>query len=166
MLRREAGRPVEDSWVKVDDEAPLPEGIAVVVSLARFERDGDLLASRNAALGISVPSKTSPEVLAPHLDRLSLVAIQFPVSKDGRGFTIARALRERYGYKGEIRAIGHILPDQYVHLIRCGVDRVEVSVGTEARWQEALSFYDTAYQQALTDDRPLSLMRRRLNLPK
>ena len=162
----EAGAPTADGWTRVDDDAPLPEGAAALVSLARFERDAGALAGRNAPIGVAVPSTTKPEAIAPHLDRLALVAIQFPVSKDGRGFTIARALRERYGYKGEIRAFGHILPDQYVHLIRCGVDKVEVPEGTETRWQEALRFYDIAYQKAIVGDEPLSLLRRRLDLPR
>ncbi|HLG88559.1 MAG TPA: DUF934 domain-containing protein [Alphaproteobacteria bacterium] len=160
-LLEAAGRAVEDIWTKVDDDAPLPAGPALI-SFARLERDKDLLAARDAPLGIIVSSKTKPEDLAPYLDRASLVAIQFPVSKDGRGFTIARALRERFGYKGEIRAIGHVLPDQYVHLLRVGFSNVEVRDGTESRWREALSFYDVAYQPAITDDHPLSLMRRRL----
>jgi uncharacterized protein (DUF934 family) len=160
-LLEAAGRAVEESWTKIDDEAPLPEGPAIV-SLARLERDKDSLASRNAPLGVLVPSNAKPETLEPFLDRLSVVAIQFPVSKDGRGFTIARALRERLGYAGEIRAVGHILPDQYVHLLRCGFTTVEIRDGTEDRWREALTFYDIAYQPAITDDRPLSLLRRRL----
>ena len=157
-----AGQTVEDIWSTIDDEAPLPEGPALV-TLARLEREGDALAGRNSPLGVVAPSNMKPEAsLAPFLDRLSLVAIEFPVFKDGRGFTIARALRERFGYQGEIRAVGHILPDQYVHLRRCGVTTVEIPDGTESRWREALSFYDIAYQPAITDDRPLSLLRRRL----
>ena len=159
------GRTVEDGWVSVDDEASMPEGPALV-SLARLERDRESLAGRNAPLGVSVPSNTKPEALAEFLDRVSLVAIQFPVFRDGRGFTIARALRERYGYTGEIRAVGHTLPDQYVFLIRCGVTRVEIPEGTETRWQEALGFYDIAYQPAITDDPPLSFLRRRLADPR
>jgi uncharacterized protein (DUF934 family) len=164
-LLEAAGRAVEDPWIKVDDDTPMPEG-AALVSLARLERDREALAGRNAPLGVLVPSNAKPEALADHLDRLSLVAIQFPVFKDGRGFTIARALRERYGYQGEIRAVGHILPDQYVFLLRCGVTVVEIPDGTEARWREALGFYDIAYQPAVTDDPPLSFLRRRLADPR
>ena len=160
-LLEAAGRAVENIWTNVDDDAPLPEGPALI-SFARLERDKDALSGRDAPLGVSVSSKTKAEDLAPYLDRVSLVAIQFPVSKDGRGFTIARTLRERFGYKGELRAIGHILPDQYVHLLRVGMTNVEIPDGTEARWREALGFYDVAYQPAITDDHPLSLLRRRL----
>src|SRR5689334_15878792 len=94
-LLEAAGRAVENIWTNVDDETPLPDGPALI-SFARLERDSDSLAARNAPLGVTVSSKTHAEDLAPYLDRVSLVAIQFPVSKDGRGFTIARALRERY----------------------------------------------------------------------
>ena len=160
-LLEAAGRAAEDIWTKADDEAPLPEGPALI-SLARLQSDEAALAGRSAPLGVIVPSKTKPEELTPYLEKLALVAIEFPVSKDGRGFTIARSLRERFGYKGEIRAVGHILPDQYVHLLRVGVTSVEIKDGTEARWREGLGFYDVAYQPAITDDHPLSLLRRRL----
>jgi uncharacterized protein (DUF934 family) len=163
MALLDAGKSVEDGWAKVEDGEPLPEGQPALVSLARFQSDGEALAGRNAPLGVLLPSNTKPEAIADLLDRVMLVAIQFPVSKDGRGFTIARALRERYRYTGEIRAVGHTLPDQYVHLLRCGFTTVETPEGTNpARWTEALGFYDIAYQPAITDDPPLSLLRRHL----
>ena len=66
-----------------------------------------------------------------------------------------------YGYTGELRATGHILPDQYVFLLRCGFDTVTVPETTDPkRWAEALGQYHIAYQAAITDDKPLSLLRR------
>lgn len=163
MALLEAGRVVPDGWVKVDDEQPLPDGQPALVSLARFQGEGAALAGRNAPLGVLLASDTKPEAIAALLDRVSLVAIQFPVFRDGRGFTIARTLRERYGYQGEIRAVGHTLPDQYVHLLRCGFTTVETPDNKDpVRWTEALALYDIAYQPAVTDDPPLSLLRRRL----
>jgi uncharacterized protein (DUF934 family) len=60
------------------------------------------------------------EDIAPRLDGLGLIEIEFPKFRDGRGFTLARGLRERFGYKGDIRAVGHFLPDQFVALAACG----------------------------------------------
>lgn len=63
---------------------------------------------------------TNLEELAPRLGGLGRVEIEFPKFRDGRGFTLARTLRERFGYKGDIRATGHFLPDQFGALISCG----------------------------------------------
>jgi uncharacterized protein (DUF934 family) len=159
----EAGRLVPDSYLRVEDEAPLPDSAPAIVSFARLERDAASLAGRNAPLGVILPQGLDPETLAPYLDRLALVVVQLPKFKDGRAFTMARTLRERYGYKGEIRATGHILPDQYVLLLRVGVNSVEVADGVDPkRWQEAMGIYHIAYQAALSDDTPLSNFRRRL----
>ena len=152
---------IADGWVEVADDAPLPEGAPAIISLARLTGDAASFAGRNAPLGVSLPSNTRPEAVAGLLDRVSLIAIQFPVFKDGRGFTIARTLRERYGYTGEIRAVGHILPDQYVFLLRCGFTTAAIPDGVDAaRFRQAIGQYDIAYQAAVTDDSPLSLLRR------
>ena len=60
------------------------------------------------------------EEIAPRLGDVARVGIEFPKFRDGRGFTIARTLRERFGYKGDIRAMGHFLPDQFGAMIACG----------------------------------------------
>lgn len=157
----EAGNAVPDSWIKVGDEDALPDSAPALITLDRFQREKDALAGRNAPLGVLLPSDAKPESIADSLDRISLVAIQFPVFKDGRGFTIARTLRERYGYKGEIRAVGHVLIDQHVFLLRCGFTTVEIpEVAKAAEWKQALGQYDIAYQGSMMDDEPLSLFRR------
>ena len=73
-----------------------------------------------APLGVLVPSATPPETLKPWLNTVDLVLVEFPKFRDGRGFSIARALREKYGFKGDIRATGHFLPDQFLFLQQCG----------------------------------------------
>ena len=161
----EKGKLVPDLYARVEDEAPLPDSAPAIVSFARLEKDAGALAGRNAPLGVIVPQGLDPEKLTPYLDRLALVVVQIPKFKDGRAFTMARVLRERYGYTGEIRAAGHILPDQYVLLMRVGVSSVEVAEGADVkRWQEAMDIYHIAYQAALSDDTPLSNFRRRLHI--
>jgi uncharacterized protein (DUF934 family) len=159
----ESGKPVADPYVVVGDGDKLPDATPAIVGFERLQRDAEALAGRNAALGVIVPQGTDPAVLEPYLARLALIVVQLPKFKDGRAFTLARTLRERYGYKGEIRATGHILPDQYPLLLRCGVSTVEIPEGADAkRWDQALGLYHIAYQAAVTDDRPLSLLRRRV----
>ncbi len=111
----------EDDFQAVADDAPLPEG-PVLVSRARFAAERDSLLARNARLGVKLSSADSPETLGADVARLSLIAIDFPVFKDGRGFSWARILRTRMGYSGELRATGGFLVDQLAHLTRTGFD--------------------------------------------
>jgi uncharacterized protein (DUF934 family) len=160
----ESGHPVADRFVAVADEDALPDAPALI-PLARFTRDADRLAGRNAELGVQVASTTRPEDIAPLLDRVSLVAVEFPKFRDGRGFTIARTLRERYGYTGEIRAVGHFLPDQYSQLLRCGFTTAVVPDDADlAPWQAALRAFHIAYQPDVSGAQPLSGLRRERRL--
>ena len=67
-----------------------------------------------------LPMGAKLEELAPRLPELGRVEIEFPKFRDGRGFTLARCLREHYGFKGDIRAFGHFLPDQFGAMVACG----------------------------------------------
>ncbi len=105
---------IEDRFERLADEAALPESGAVLVSLARFAAEKDALLSRDGELGVWLQSSESPAAIAEELDRIALVALDFPVFSDGRPYSSARLLRERYGYKGEVRAIGDVLCEQPV----------------------------------------------------
>ena len=156
----DAGHPVADRFVHVAEDAALPD-VPALIPLARLVRDDAVLAGRNAELGVQVLSTTPPEDIAPFLGRVTLVAVEFPKFRDGRGFTIARALRERYGFKGEIRAVGHFLPDQYSQLLRCGFTSAAVPEGTSlAPWQAALAAFKVAYQADVSGSGPMSGLRR------
>lgn len=160
----EHGRTVADRFVAVADDEALPDAPALI-SLARLTADAGSLAGRNAELGVQVASTTRPEAIAPLLARVSLVAIEFPKFRDGRGFTIARTLRERYGYKGEIRAVGHLLPDQHTHALRCGFSSVAVADGADlSPWTAALGRFDVAYQPDEAGSDTISGLRRHLHL--
>lgn len=149
----EHGRLAVDPWTAVADDAPLPEGAPALVSLARLLSEAPALVARNAPLGVALPNDADPAAIAPVLHRLSLVALRLPKHKDGRAFTQARALREHHGFTGEIRATGHILPDQHAALLRCGVSTVEVPDGADiAAWQRALHAHPVAYQPAVAGD--------------
>ena len=73
-------------------------------------------------LGVELGPADDPSQLADDLDELTLIAIQFPRFTDGRGYSIARQLRDRYEWRGELRAIGDVLHDQLFYLARCGFD--------------------------------------------
>jgi len=104
-------------------------------------------------------------VLAPYRDRLSLVAVNFPTFRDGRGFTQASSLRENLAFSGEIRATGNILSDQYAFLLRCGITTVEIQGGADpAAWQKAANCFSFAYQPSVLEEPLLSGFRRTIRL--
>ncbi len=110
-----------DTFTQVADDAALPEG-PVLVSLARFEKDRDALLARNIPVGVLLKSAESPEKLGEDVNRLSLVALEFPSFRDGRAFSWARMLRTRLGFTGEIRAVGDFIFDQINYQHRVGFD--------------------------------------------
>jgi uncharacterized protein (DUF934 family) len=102
------------------------------------------------------PNHRKVSELAPHLDRLALVALVFPTFKDGRAYSQARMLRERHDYRGELRATGQVLRDQLMFLHRAGFDAFEVSKEKDAAHvMEALHRYSVFYQPT-GDGRPSS----------
>ncbi len=153
----EDGRLVADHWASVAD-GPLPEG-AVIVSPARLAE----AAPRNAPLGVSIGNDVQVDTLAPWLPRLALVQVTLPKSKDGRAFSQIRALREYHGFRGEIRVAGHVIPDHYAMLLRCGASTVVVPEGSDpAVWRAARRVVSIAYQHAQSAEQPLALLRRRV----
>ena len=140
---------VEDRWLHVADDEALPADGGIIVSLARWEADQDLLRGRNSALGIRLKSDERPAAIAADLDRFELVALEFPAFKDGRAYSAARLLRERYGFTGELRAVGDVLRDQLQFMLRCGFDAFEYAGGAAAG--EAVAAFDeigAVYQTA------------------
>jgi uncharacterized protein (DUF934 family) len=157
------GQPVADSWIVVgDDEATVPDG-PVLISLERWRRDRAALTARNAPLGVRLASHHLAPEIAADVTRFDLVVLDFPKFRDGRAFSTARALREHHGYTGEIRAVGHVLPDQLQFLIRTGFTSVEVADGVAlGPWQTALREMTIAYQPGLGDGGPLAGLKRRI----
>lgn len=136
----------EDAFVALGDDAPLPDG-AVLVSLTRFQKERDALIARNAPLGVRLKSDQSPELLGKDVHRLSLVVLEFPKFRDGRGFSWARLLRTRLGFKGQVRAVGDFLYDQIAHQRRVGFDAWEVANGfTPDDLHRALNEISNVYQ--------------------
>lgn len=147
MVVLKNGVPQPNEWVRVADDQPLPETDKVIVSLERWQAERENLRQRNAAIGIALKSDQSPLLIEADLDRLSLVALEFPKFTDGRAFSYARVLRDRLGFKGEIRAIGQVLRDQYMFMLRCGFDTAEPFEGKRVEgYAEALKEFSVFYQ--------------------
>jgi uncharacterized protein (DUF934 family) len=136
----------DDPYTAVPDGEALPGG-PVAVSLARFLAERETLIARNSLLAVTLESDQPPEALAGDLDRISAIFLRFPKFRDGRGYSWARVLRQRYGYRGEVRAVGEVLRDQWLPLVRCGADALSVKPGTSlAAFQQALSEQTVFYQ--------------------
>ena len=136
----------EDPFAPLEDTAPLPDG-AVLVSLARFQAERDVLIARNAPIGVRLKSDQSPEQLGEDVHRLSLVVLEFPKFRDGRAFSWARLLRTRLGFTGEVRAVGDFLYDQIAYQKRVGFDAWDVADGfTPADLHRALNEISNVYQ--------------------
>ena len=164
LLRREdaGARVVEDDpFVPVGDDEVLPPSGDVMVSLARFEREAPALRERAGRLAVRVPGETDPDALAPTLEGVSLIAVEFPKFTDGRGYSLARVLRDRGGYEGELRALGHVLRDQLFYMARCGFDSFALADGQDV--QDALAAFadfSVTYQPAADHDQPIWRRRR------
>jgi uncharacterized protein (DUF934 family) len=144
------GRFIDDGWRRLADEETLPKSGKIIVSLARLE---PALANLPAgvSLGVNVPNTTEPAALEAALPRLELIEIAFPAFADGRGFSLARLIR-RAGFKGELRASGRLLADQYAHALGCGFDTVEIPDDIagrqdEGQWRAARAAHARTYQR-------------------
>src|SRR6266849_3027379 len=121
-----AGQVVEDRYLRILDDAPIPDGTPAIIPAARLIADVADIARREAPTGVLWPNNRKVAELAPLLDRLALVALVFPTFRDGRAYSQARQLRETHGFRGELRATGDVLRDQFMFLVRAGFDAFEV----------------------------------------
>jgi uncharacterized protein (DUF934 family) len=160
---------VEDSWtvVRATEDGMLPEVAVlpagkVIVPLAFWQAHRDaLVASRGKdELGVWLAPDSEPADIAADFDQIALIAVDFPVFRDGRGYSTARLLRERFGYKGELRAIGDVLRDQLRFYERCGFDAYALRADKDIEDAlKAFTEFTVQYQGAF--DEPSPLFRRR-----
>lgn len=147
---------VVDTWKYADEDVAAP---AVILPFARFQQERDQWLASGRQLGVKFAPADSVEALAHDLVRLSLIACEFGGIGEGRGYTHAQLLRRRYGFQGEIRAVGKIQRDQVFYMARCGFDAFEFPEGTDLN--SALAAFDdftVAYQPST--DRDVALRRR------
>ena len=150
------GRIVPDPWLAVADEKPLPgDGRPAIVSLARWQAGRETLLRHNGALGIRLAPDQSPALVADDLHRFDLVMLHFPRFTDGRSYSAARLLRQRWRFAGEIRATGQVLRDQLAFMQRCGFDAFEIADGVAVEsLRHAANEIGIWYQPAADDRMP------------
>ncbi len=139
---------IENQWQHLDDDARAVDG-NITVSLSRWKTTKDALKTRHGNLGLRITSGDSIEEFADNLNELDMICLDFPVFVDGRLFSTARILRGRYGYKGELRAMGNFIRDQIFFLSRVGVDSFELHTPEDpAEALNALDEFTVKYQES------------------
>jgi uncharacterized protein (DUF934 family) len=139
---------VEDPFTAVVDEEPIPRG-DVIVSLQRFHNEGQRLLAEGRKVGVRIEADEAVEDIAADLPRLAVVALVFPKFLTGQAYSSARILRERYGYEGEVRAVGDVLREQALFMVRCGIDAFAPIDGSSPEdWSHVVGRYRHVYQRA------------------
>jgi uncharacterized protein (DUF934 family) len=157
------GKIIDDTFVKLDVDAPLPGDGDILAPGDRFLKDADALLARGGKVGVIWPNNRDVGELGPHLGKLAAVALLFPIFRDGRAYSQARLLRERYDYRGEVRATGQVLRDQFVFMLRAGFDTFEVKKQADAEaFAQTVKRYSVFYQP--TGDGRITALHRRMQL--
>jgi uncharacterized protein (DUF934 family) len=155
---------VGDNWIVVADDEPVCDGVDALVSLKRLVTEHEQLRKHQGRLGVLLTTADAAEDLAPYLDAVQLVAVDFPKFTDGRAYSLGRLVRLRLGWTGELRATGDVLPDQVFYMQRVGFD--SFAVREDKKLETALAALDTfsVRYQGSGDDGPL--FRRRFARPR
>jgi uncharacterized protein (DUF934 family) len=148
-------RVAEDVWAHLGAPSSVVPAGHWIVPLAFWRANKERLLARIHETGVLLEPAEDPKELADVAGQLPVIAIRFPSFTDGRGYSSARLLRERYGFKGEIRAVGDVWLDQVFLMARCGFDAFELREDQDAEAVLA-SFEDfTEVYQAANDRGPL-----------
>jgi len=152
------GAIIEDDWQVLREipESGLPDG-KFIVPLNYWLEHRDNLRARGD-VGVWLSSDQPPAPLAGDLSALPVIAIDFPLFTDGRGFSYGRTLREHFKYAGEVRAIGQFIRDQMYYLSRCGFDAYAIETTEPEKAVESLKDFSSSYSASI--DQPLPWFRR------
>lgn len=154
---------IDETWHLLPKDASFDELSNcddLIVPLALWREHGHALQARDGGLGVWLDSDEEAEEIGGDVDKFQVIALNFPAFTDGRSYSNARLLRDRYGFKGELRAIGDVLRDQLFYLRRCGFDAFAIRADKDPyEALEGLKDFSVTYQAAT--DEPLPLFRRR-----
>jgi uncharacterized protein (DUF934 family) len=139
------GKMVADQWLYLTDEDPLPPGSnPVALPVSRWLADREACLAYPGAKGIVLTNTQDVQLLSDDLQHLDLICIDFPIAVDGRGYSQARLLRQRYGYDKELRAVGEVMVDQLFLMARCGINAFSLQPGEDviqaSRYLQPFSF--------------------------
>ena len=150
------GSVVDNSWQLIAADADtLPAG-DILVPVAYWQANQQQLADHSGNVGVWVDGHEEVEEFANSIAAVPVIAINFPKFVDGRGFSMARLLRERFGYIGEIRAIGQFIRDQLYMMQRCGFNAFQFDSEIDlAAASKSLADFSDSYQVAVDQPEPL-----------
>ena len=151
-----------DSWTDVCGEEQLsleqqsqPSG-DLLVNWQQWQQYRQQLLARDGKVGVRIANDLELDELIEDLDKLALIAVEFPVFSDGRAFSQARLLRQRYGFKGQIRAVGDVTWDRLRFMARCGIDAYEIDADRYSdEMLAAFGEISVNLQGAADDPRPI-----------
>ena len=147
---------IEDSWRIVDESAEhLPSG-NVLLSIDQCQKFSEQFSKQDGNVGLWLDGNADIDKIIDFLQQMSVVAVKFPKFADGRGFSTARLLRERYNFHGELRAIGEFIRDQLYLLQRCGFNAFQFSNDEDLiEASKSLNDFSETYQVAADQKQPL-----------
>ena len=158
-----------DNWqllkLAADGSIEIPSDGDVIVPLSTWLEQRDALVKRTGQLGVWLEGSDDPALLVADIKHFDLIAVHFQQFTDGRGYSIARLLRARYGWQRELRAVGDVLRDQIFYLSSCGFNTFALRADQDV--QAAITAFDDfteTYQASV--ERPQPLFRRRLTAPQ
>jgi len=151
---------VDDNWIEISPEATfeIPANARqIIVDLSTWQaHKAELMAASDLEIGLKLLGEDEPETFSSDLAHFALICIEFPAFTDGRGYSLARMLRERYDYQGELRATGDVLRDQLFFLSRVGFNAFKIR---EDRSTEdalaSLQDFSVSYQAAQDQPKPI-----------
>lgn len=150
------GQLVDDNFLNVVGRDEIPAAGAIVVSLEQWTTGREALLKRGDPVGIRLQSDEHPEVIADDLDRFDLIELEFPAFRDGRAYSYARLLRDRFGFTGELRAVGDVLLEQLHYMSRVGFSAFELNSDSPLEDYETAQRDFSVWYQPATDDRPFA----------
>jgi len=144
-----SGAEADNTWTFFTEGKTVTYGEGgTIMMLSHFLADIDDVMSVNTPVGVRLSPEDDPSEIAPYLDKITLIEVDFPKYTDGRGYSQAQLLRRRYGYTGELRAVGHVLRDQILYMHRSGFDAYETTRANLSSVLDALEEYSAFYQPA------------------
>jgi uncharacterized protein (DUF934 family) len=149
-------RVVDDSWtILADDTQLLPDG-DLLLSYAQWQTFSNQIEAHKGNVGVVIEGNAEIEDIIEPLLNLPLIAINFPKFADGRGFSVASLLRDRYNYCGEIRAVGCFIRDQLYLLNRCGFNAFKFAEDIDlSEAAKSLEDFSETYQVSADQENPL-----------
>lgn len=163
MLINRNAETVQNDWKTLKSGEMSFQGMKIVFTLKELNELGahlESLLQKTAGFGLLILSDQTPFDFVQWIEKADLICLEFPKFSDGRAYSTARLLRGRFAYEGEIRAVGHVLPDQIAFMVKCGFDTFEMHRGFDRQvLKHALSVIRHAYQGDLNET--LSILQKR-----